>query len=76
MGLTHQLHGELIDPWVSYNRNAGLALNMDLALLCRHGTPHPCLSQNAELLRPARNARCGVPQTRVRRRVPQTRVWS
>ena len=35
MGLTPPLRGELIDPiiGVSYNRNAGLALDVDLTLL-------------------------------------------
>ena len=34
-GLNPRLYGELIDPvmGVSYNRNAGLALDVDLALL-------------------------------------------
>jgi len=56
---------------VSYNRKAGLALDADLALLFVDGGR---LIQNAELLRPTRDARCGVAQTYVRRGVTQTRV--
>jgi len=39
MGLTLILRGELIDPvmGISYNRNMGLALDADLALLCGCG---------------------------------------
>jgi len=70
LGLTLTLRGELIDPGmeISYNRNAGLALHMDLALLCRRGAHR--------LLMIALKSKCKAHKhaLKLRRRVAQIRV--
>jgi len=68
---------------ISYKRNAGLTLYVDLALFVVDTDvsvrTRSCLDSRlkweAELLRPAFEVRRKVAQTRVRFRVTQTRVW-
>ena len=64
------LCGELLDPvmWGSYDRNVGLALNGDLAMLCRRGTHSllmAVLESKGEAHRHALKLRRGVAQTRI-----------